>query len=189
MGPVLSTNKPRSRHANFEKANPDDDNSSNAGQECLSVLKRRKTRGKKRRYQEQQCESPPPDQKKITTMVKSLTLREWILSSPGREPGCSYGGEPFVFSPQFKGVYPPSLEVDETSISITAMPCEARDSFSLEWPLKISGEDDREEEQEEGVVSSASIRRTESGSSTKKVRFRSPMEADVIIFYSPRDDY
>ncbi|KAL3742246.1 hypothetical protein ACJRO7_017690 [Eucalyptus globulus] len=186
MGSLLSTNNPRRRHPNFEKASPDDDNSSIAGQKCLSV---KKFKWKKKRInREPRCELPPPDQK-ITTMVKSLTLREWILSSPGKEPECISGHEPFVFSPTFRRVFPSPPEVDETSISMTAMPCKARDSFSLERPLKISGEDDREEEREEGAVSSVSICRTESGRTKKKVSFRLPEEADIIIFYSPRDEY
>ncbi|KAF8033214.1 hypothetical protein BT93_D1963 [Corymbia citriodora subsp. variegata] len=185
MGSVLITNNPMRRHPNFEMANPDDDNNSIAGQKCFSV---RKLKGRKKREYQEQCESPLPDQK-ITTMVQCLTLREWILSSPGRQPECFNGRESFVFSPLFEKVFPTSPEVDETSISMTAMPCKARDSFSLERPLKISGEDDRDEEQEEGAVSSASICRTESGRSTKKVRFKLPEEADIIIFYSPRYDY
>ncbi|KAI3440191.1 uncharacterized protein J3R85_003806 [Psidium guajava] len=179
MGSVLSRSNPRKTHPNSEKANPDDDNSSIAGHECLSIKKLK--RRKKTSCREQQHGSPPPEQKKMTTAFKSLTLREWILSSPGREPEYIEGGEPFVFSPPFKRVFPSSPEVDETSISIAALPCMARDSFSLERPWRISAEDDREEEQEEGVVSSASICRTKSGRSTKEVSFRSPEEADVII--------
>lgn len=120
--------------------------------------------------------------KKIAKVRDQFTLEELLMASPSR-------------SNSYKRVYPSSSRVAQTASSSfsmeksvhldhkggrTALSCKARDmSFSLE--KRVRG--DHEEERRPKV--SSIISRSESGNSEKKVRFRLPEEADIVIFYSP----
>lgn len=107
--------------------------------------------------------------------VTKLTLEEWLVASPDGTD-CFSEGELYVFRHGSKRAHPSLTRVH------TALSYKATDSFSLERRTHI----DKEAEVKKSEVSS--ISRTQSGKLKKKVRFRLPEEADIIIFYSPESD-
>ena len=102
-----------------------------------------------------------------------LTLEEWLMSSPDRPDYCSES-ELYVFRPCSKRVHP-SLP---RARGRTALSSKAIDSFCLERRVRV-------EEKAEVKSEVSSIPGTKSGKLKKKVRFRLPEEANIIIFCSP----
>lgn len=106
------------------------------------------------------------------TTVSKLTLQDWLLTSPSLKAEQLRGGELCVLKHgSSKRVHP--------SIST-----KARVSFSTGRLLGLDQVDDKEDYVS---ASSRSISRTQSGKSPKRVSFKLPEEADIIIFYSPQN--
>ncbi|KAH8486026.1 hypothetical protein H0E87_027472 [Populus deltoides] len=113
------------------------------------------------------------EEKKGTTVSK-LTLQDWLLTSPSLKAEQLRGGELCVLKHgSSKRVHP--------SIST-----KARVSFSTGRLLGLDQVDDKEHYVSASSVVS-SISRTQSGKSQKRVSFKLPEEADIIIFYSPQN--
>lgn len=151
------------------KGKPYDSNITSAGSSIIELMKPDRLKTKKMMKKKQYSHSP--EDKQIAKVREIITLEQLFMASPSRS-----------FS--YKRVHPSSSGVRtasqsfsmDKSVNHTALSCKARDSLSLEKRVRA---------EEEPVVSSI-ISRSESGNySKKKVRFRLPEEADIIIFYSP----
>ncbi|XVF27989.1 hypothetical protein REPUB_Repub14bG0157100 [Reevesia pubescens] len=133
--------------------------------ECLKKRKMKKNQMKIR-----QLQSP----EKRITKVRKLTLEDWLLASPGpaglNRPDClNEGGELYVFKHFSRRVYPSSSRERED------VPSTPGDSFSMDLSS--------------GDVSRSSFKRSQSGKLKKKVSFRLPEEADIVIFHSPAETF
>ncbi|XVF26159.1 hypothetical protein REPUB_Repub13aG0275300 [Reevesia pubescens] len=124
---------------------------------------------KKRKMKKNKLKRPLQSPERRNTEVRKLTtLADWLLASPcpgGLNPDCLNGGELYVFKHFSRRVHPSSSREPET------LPSTPRDSFSKDLSS--------------GDVSGSSFSRSQSGKSKKKVSFRLPEEADIVIFYSP----
>ncbi|XVE87693.1 hypothetical protein DITRI_Ditri19aG0008100 [Diplodiscus trichospermus] len=124
--------------------------------ECL---KRRKM---KRNRMKRTLQSP-----ESRTKVRNLTLEDWLLASPGpagSKPDSFNGGELYVFKHFSTRVHPSSREHE-------AVPSTPGESIFAD----LSSAD----------VSHSSFSKNKSGKLKKKVSFRLPEVADIVIFYSP----
>ncbi|XVE51022.1 hypothetical protein DITRI_Ditri02bG0004800 [Diplodiscus trichospermus] len=130
-------------------------------------LKKRKT---KKQQMKRVLQSP---EKRITKVRKLSTLEDWLLASlsrDGLQPDCLNGGELYVFKHLSTRVRPSSREYEE------AIPSTPGDmSFSVDLSS--------------GDASCSSFSRSQSGKPRKKVSFRLPEEADILIFYSPAEKF
>jgi hypothetical protein len=141
-----------------------------AGSSIIELMKPERLKTKKMMKKKQYSHSP--EGKQIAKVREIITLEQLLMASP-------------TSSFSYNRVHPSSSRVLHTasqsfsmdkSVNHTALSCKARDSFSMEKGVRA---------EEEPTVSSI-ISRSESGNySKKKVRFRLPEEADIIIFYSP----
>ncbi|KAA8520174.1 hypothetical protein F0562_014430 [Nyssa sinensis] len=113
------------------------------------------------------------------TMVGSLSLEECLLASPAglNSPSCiSTTGELPIFKHfSQKMVHSSSPKVHKNFFS-------PRNSFSSDRLGKID-----EENEEDSLISATSTRRR--GKLKKRVTFNLPEEADIIIFYSPKQTF
>ena len=143
-----------------------------AGSSIIELMKPERLKTKKMMKKKHYSHSA--EDKQIAKVREIITLEQLLMASPTRS-----------FSYNRVHVHPSSSRVLHTasqsfstdkSVNRTALSCKARDSFSLEKRLLA---------EEESTVSSI-ISRSEGGNySKKKVRFRLPEEADIIVFYSP----
>ena len=129
------------------------------------------------------------DQKKIkkSTVMRKLTLEEWIMNSPGshaRKPDFHSGDELYVFRHSSKRVHPSAYSSSSRSSPFdrrTSLASKAKDSFCLEpVVMKSAGREGH------GAPSTNSMSRSVSGKLTKRVRFRE--EPDIVIFYSTDEE-
>ncbi|KAJ0081893.1 hypothetical protein Patl1_09814 [Pistacia atlantica] len=147
-----------------------------------------KTKRVKRKRSMQSLKQP---EKKIMKPRK-LTLEEWLLNSPApdnfnnnnKTDQCFSGGELYVFKHSSRRVHPSLSSSSSTTTTVkmhreaeaaAAAPSTSRPRDSFNCSLDISAN------------SCSSLSRSQSGKSKKRVSFRLPEEADIIIFYSPED--
>ncbi|KAM1154790.1 hypothetical protein ACFX13_037901 [Malus domestica] len=127
--------------------------------------------------------------------TRMITLGEWLLASPGHvKADHNYninGGELHAFRASSKRIHPAASSSSSKLLPLS----KAKDSFCLERPVK------NEDQKSDGAnlviadistsMSCRSINTQLNESKThklkKKVSFRLPEEADIIIFY-PSDD-
>ncbi|PQQ21167.1 hypothetical protein Pyn_04490 [Prunus yedoensis var. nudiflora] len=188
MGANLSTFKRSSSSSaasqRLQQAGGGDGNSSPAGPSCMELLKPECLKVKA----EKKTRKRPltPERKKIHNNnnntggggasgsgTKLTTLEEWLLASPGhhgmKKPD-NYnitGGELNVFRPHSRRVHPASsssskLPADHVPTAAAPLDSKATDSICLERFVKNDQINDKLK---------------------KKVSFRLPEEADIIIFY------
>ncbi|BFG27384.1 hypothetical protein CerSpe_136580 [Prunus speciosa] len=188
MGANLSTFKRSSSSSaatqRLQQAGGGDGNSSPAGPSCMELLKPEclKVKAEKKKSKRPLT----PERKKIHNNnnntegggasgsgTKLTTLEDWLLASPGhhgmKKPD-NYnitGGELYVFRPHSRRVHPASsssskLPADHVPTAAAPLDSKARDSICLERFVKNDQINDKLK---------------------KKVSFRLPEEADIIIFY------
>lgn len=114
------------------------------------------------------------------------TLGEWLLSSPGSKPDNMSGGELCVLRSHYSSrrVHPSSSSSSSKrphTYDHAALGSKASDSFSIQR-LVINGEDETADANLDNMTSSLSRTQSEN-KSKKKVSFRLPEEADIIMFY------
>lgn len=108
-------------------------------------------------------------EQKKGTKVSKLTLQDWLLTSPNLKAEHLKDGELGVVKHGSKRVHP----------------SRGRESFSKDRLLVLDHVADKEDY---STVSSVSLlSRTQSGKLQKRVSFKLPEEADIILFYSPQD--
>ncbi|CAK7345104.1 unnamed protein product [Dovyalis caffra] len=112
-------------------------------------------------------------EQKKGTKVSKLTLQEWLLTSPSLKAEHLKGGELCVLKHGSKRVHP--------SVSTRG-----RESFSKDRLLLLDHQV-ADIEDYSTVSSVTSFSRTQSGKPGKKVSFKLPEEADIIIFHSPQN--
>lgn len=108
----------------------------------------------------------PEINEKRTRVIRKLTLEERLLASPSRGHHADglNGGELYVFKHFSRRVHPSSSSSRE---AIPSTPAGAAVDLS----------------------SSSSFIRSPSGKPKKKVSFRLPEEAEIVIFYSPEQTF
>lgn len=100
--------------------------------------------------------------------MPNLTLEDWLLASPGparMKPDCLNGGELYVFKHFSTKVHLSSSRAPQAVLFTPT------DSFFVDLSS--------------GDASCSSFSRSQSGKLKKKVSFRLPEEADIVVFYSP----
>lgn len=122
---------------------------------------------------------------KITAGESSFTtLGEWLLSSPGSKPDSMSGGELCVLRSHYSSrrVHPSSSSSKRPhTYDHAALGSKARDSDSIQRLVR-NGEDETADANLDNMTSSLSRTQSEN-KSKKKVSFRLPEEADIIMFY------
>ncbi|PON94171.1 hypothetical protein TorRG33x02_102100 [Trema orientale] len=116
------------------------------------------------------------NQYKKLNMVKKGTLEDLLLAEPGKKENCickSTGKECCFVIRFFKRIYPP-FEDCATKASKAKVK-----SASMERLLKVEVVDHSSAE-----IDVSSMSRSQSGNLRKRVSFRVPSEADIIIFYA-----
>ncbi|KAG2678154.1 hypothetical protein I3760_12G130600 [Carya illinoinensis] len=114
----------------------------------------------------------------IMKLVKERTLEDCLGAlSPdyAYEEDCKNGGKYQVLPQYFNRVYPALAGEDRDCYK-------SRGSLCRERLLKVEEIGRRSEV---GISSSTLISRSRSGKAKKRVNFKLPEEADIIIFYSP----
>lgn len=113
----------------------------------------------------------------LKVVIKKRTLEELIFSDlhgNNDDRVCaSNGGEYNIFRQSLKRICPP---LREDCVDFTP---KARESVSIEKLLKVD-----EEVIHSGETDVSSMSRSQSGKVRKRVSFKFPSEADIIIFYS-----
>ncbi|KAJ4704019.1 Phospholipase C [Melia azedarach] len=127
--------------------------------ECLKIKKNKQDMKKKKLN---------PYEKTITKPRK-LTLEDWLVASPGPSSRPEYfnGGELNVLKQFSKKVHPSSARIQEAGAAATST-SRTGDCSTFSCSMEAS-----------------SVSRSQSGKLKKKVTFKSPEEADIILFYSP----
>lgn len=116
------------------------------------------------------------------------SLGDWLTSSPGSKPDSMNGGELYVLRSHYSSrrVHPSSSSSSKRPHSIhddEALSSKARDSFPINRST-VKNEDDNIYPDANLDNMSSSLRRNQSGNKSKKrVSFRLPEEADIVIFY------
>ncbi|KAK3218888.1 hypothetical protein Dsin_012858 [Dipteronia sinensis] len=158
--------------------------------ECLKTKKMKKKKKKKKRVHDEM----DPDEKKITK-VRKLTLEEWLLASPAPASmksadhqqcfgtSSSGGGELYVFKQFSKKVHPSSSSSSTTTKEFVA----TTSSISKKPPRDEVDQSFSMEDGASANFSSSMCRSNQSGRSKKRVSFKLPDEADIIVFHSPED--
>ncbi|MBA0811704.1 hypothetical protein Gohar_003577 [Gossypium harknessii] len=128
-----------------------------------------KTRKSTKNYNGFKRPSQSLAEERVTKARKLLTLEDWLLASPGG-PLKDYfnGGELYVFKQFNKRVHPSSSSILEIEPRVND-----HDGFSVDLSSSVD------------VSGCSSFSRSQSGKSKKKVSFRLPEEADIMVFYSP----
>ncbi|OVA10062.1 Phospholipase C [Macleaya cordata] len=121
-----------------------------------------------------------PQEKKISK-VRKLTLEECLLASPGFNQEFINGGELHMFR-QSSRVYPSTSRFHTTHYSP-----KPREIFSVVGLVKVDDNDDKRNSVSSSLCSSP--RRSQSEKVKKNVSFKLPEEADIIIFYSPKQEF
>lgn len=156
--------------------------------ECLKTKKMKKKKKKKRVHDEMD-----PDEKKITE-VRKLTLEEWLLASPAPasmksadHQQCfgtsSSGGELYVFKQFSNKVHPSSSSSSATTKEVVA----TTSSISKKPPRDEVDQSFSMDDGASANFSSSMCRSNQSGRLKKRVSFKLPDEADIIVFHSPED--
>ncbi|GFZ07395.1 hypothetical protein Acr_19g0003320 [Actinidia rufa] len=101
-------------------------------------------------------------QQKLLKDTSFLTLEEWLLASPGPNNGYTNGGDFCAFKQSSKRVHPSLPKEEEEQVS-----SKSRERVSVE---------------REAEVEDSSLCRSQSGKKKKKVSFRLPEVADIIVF-------
>lgn len=112
--------------------------------------------------------------KKKQTKVRTLTLEDWLLASPGPKglnPDYLNGGELHVFKHLSRRVHHHHHHHHRSGPFTTG-----DNNLCLE---QGSGED----------VSGSSFRRSHNGKLKKKVSFKLPEEGDIVLFYSAAESF
>lgn len=130
--------------------------------ECLKTKKMKRERSRK-------SLSPPPE--KNILEARKLTLEDWLLNSPARNSNKTErfnGGELYVFKHTSRRVHPSISSSSEIYHEAEASTSKPRDSFNCSLDFSKN--------------SCSSMSRSQSGKLKKKVSFRLPEEADIIIY-------
>lgn len=106
-----------------------------------------------------------------------MTLEDCLISSPALNPQCNIRAGEIPVLKQPNKVYPSSPDFSNTHFYTPRM------SFSSGKLEKID-EFGEEDEEEVSIIS-----RSGQGTLKKKVTFKLPEEADMIIFYSPTETF
>ncbi|KAK4838459.1 hypothetical protein QYF36_013914 [Acer negundo] len=161
--------------------------------ECLKTKKVKKKKKKKKRVHDE----IDPDEKKITK-VRKLTLEEWLLASPApagmksadhqqcfgnSSTGGGGGGELYVFKQFSKKVHPSSSSSSDTTKEVVA----TTSSISKKPPRDEVDQSFSIDDGASANFSSSMCRSNQSGRLKKRVSFKLPDEADIIVFHSPED--
>lgn len=142
----------------------------------IELLKPECLKAKKMKKKRQLMHQP----EKNSPKVSKLTLEDWFISSPSLKTDYSKEGELCVLKPFSKRVHP-------SPIGHNSMSSTAGESFSLERLVML----DRMAEEDNIIsvtsmdVSSISTRK--SGKLKKRVSFKLPEVAQIIIFNSPKE--
>ncbi|KAF5197106.1 hypothetical protein FRX31_013304 [Thalictrum thalictroides] len=130
----------------------------------------------KRKQLQLQLESSPV--KKLVKMKKVITLEEWLTTSPAnvKPDNINSSGELHVFRQSSRKVHPSIGRVNDDEQLHT------KQKESLDLVM-----DDVEASKADVLMTCSSLSRSQSGKSKKKVSFRLPEEADIIVFYSPEE--
>jgi len=125
----------------------------------------------------------------ISGEISFTSLGEWLTSSPGSKPDSMKGGELYVLRSHYSSrrVHPSTSSSSSSSNrphtpDNAALVSKARDSFSLNRSVKNEVDNNIPEANLDKM--SSSLSRNQSGNKSKKrVSFRLPEEADIVIFY------
>ncbi|EEF32791.1 uncharacterized protein LOC125370476 [Ricinus communis] len=117
---------------------------------------------------------------KKTKTNRKRTLEDWLLASPSMKPDCITVGELHV-SKQFSKRVHPSSSIEAHKVVLS----KAGESFSLERLVILDREADLDCINFSSMDVSSAIKRSKSNETKKRVSFKLPEEADIIIFYSP----
>lgn len=109
----------------------------------------------------------------MVAKIRKFTLEELIMASPSRPDCFTNGGDLHVFNHSYKRVHPSSTGVLHTDLS-----SKATDSFPLEKRERDIHEEAEVLESVDSLISTSQI-----GKLKKKVSFKLPEEADIIVFY------